>query len=114
MALGARPASGVDVVAELIGLEQRLARTDLVVTGEGCLDATSLEGKVVAWLCDRTPSSARLAVIAGSVEPGIAAELSRRRGQTVDVLSLTALVGPKRSRHDARSAITEAMSTLLS
>ena len=113
MALGARSASGVDVIATLIKLEQRLAQADLVLTGEGSLDATTLEGKVVTWLVDRTPPSARLAVIAGSVEPGIAAALTRRRGHTVDVLSLTKLVGADRAHHDTRTAIIEAVTTLL-
>ena len=38
---------GFDLVADLVGLPERLARADLVVTGEGRLDPTSFEGKVV-------------------------------------------------------------------
>jgi glycerate kinase len=37
--------AGFDLVAELTGLEARIAAADLVVTGEGSLDAQSLAGK---------------------------------------------------------------------
>jgi glycerate kinase len=37
--------SGFDLLAETIGLEEKIAASDLVVTGEGRLDAQTLEGK---------------------------------------------------------------------
>ena len=37
--------SGFDVVAERVGLEQAVERADVVITGEGRLDAQTLEGK---------------------------------------------------------------------
>lgn len=37
--------SGFDVVAETIKLEEKIARSDLVITGEGRLDAQTLHGK---------------------------------------------------------------------
>lgn len=43
--LGATLRSGFDLVADVVRLEPRLARADLVVTGEGCLDGQSLFGK---------------------------------------------------------------------
>ena len=45
-ALGARIEPGFDVVAGFVGLVGRLARADLVVTGEGHLDPPSFSGKV--------------------------------------------------------------------
>ncbi len=45
---------GFDIVADAVNLPTRLARADLVITGEGRLDASSLHGKVpvaVARLC---------------------------------------------------------------
>jgi glycerate 2-kinase len=47
-AIGARFAPGVQAVAELVGLPAAVAAADLVVTGEGRLDATTRSGKVVA------------------------------------------------------------------
>jgi glycerate kinase len=44
-ALGARRRRGVEVVLELTGLVDRLAGADLVITGEGSLDAQTLHGK---------------------------------------------------------------------
>jgi glycerate kinase len=46
--LGAELRPGVDVVMEAVGFAGRLARADLVITGEGRLDAQSLHGKVPA------------------------------------------------------------------
>jgi glycerate kinase len=42
---GAKMRSGFDVVAEALRLEERVAACDLVITGEGRLDAQTLEGK---------------------------------------------------------------------
>ncbi len=45
--LDARLVAGAPAVAELVGLQEGLQGADLLVTGEGLLDATSMEGKVV-------------------------------------------------------------------
>ena len=41
----ARLRLGFDIVADAIQLNDRIAKADLVITGEGSLDAQSLEGK---------------------------------------------------------------------
>lgn len=68
-AIGARLAPGFDVVAEAAGLEAALEGAALAVTGEGRLDVSSLEGKVVGgvleWCADL--GVPRAAVIAGQV-----------------------------------------------
>ncbi len=46
--LGARLRPGVEVVMDAAGVRERIEQADLVVTGEGALDAQSLSGKVVA------------------------------------------------------------------
>ncbi len=46
-ALGAELVAGFDLVSRLVGLRDRLAVADVVITGEGRLDATSWTGKVV-------------------------------------------------------------------
>jgi glycerate kinase len=48
LALGAERVSGIDLVLDAVGLAGRVADADLVVTGEGRYDATSLRGKVVS------------------------------------------------------------------
>ena len=46
--LGARPRPGIQLVFDLTGFAGRLARADLVVTGEGSLDEQTLRGKAPA------------------------------------------------------------------
>jgi glycerate 2-kinase len=50
--LGARLRPGTDVVQELTGLAEAVAGSDLVVTGEGSLDAQTLHGKAPAGVAD--------------------------------------------------------------
>jgi glycerate kinase len=45
---GAKIQSGFEVVAEAVGLESKMNRADLVITGEGSLDRQTLEGKTPA------------------------------------------------------------------
>lgn len=51
--LGARLVDGARRVAAQVGLDDALEAADLVVTGEGRLDRTSLEGKVVGYVAGR-------------------------------------------------------------
>ncbi len=46
-ALGGVLTPGAEAIAQLVRLDARLARADVVITGEGRLDASSLDGKVV-------------------------------------------------------------------
>lgn len=67
--LDARLVSGVEVVAREAGLEEALRGADLVITGEGRLDAQSLWGKVPVGV-------ARLARVAGVPVIAFAGSLS--------------------------------------
>jgi len=51
-AIGARLEPGFDVVAAAAGLEEAMGDADFVVTGEGKLDATSFDGKVVGGVLE--------------------------------------------------------------
>ena len=63
--------SGVDVVMELTGFGERLAGSDLVVTGEGRLDAQTALGKTVWGVAQRARTAGvRCAAVVGSVGPG--------------------------------------------
>jgi glycerate 2-kinase len=63
-----RPAVGVDVVADLVGLEEALVDADLVITGEGRLDATSTGTKVVPAVVGRAAAAgAEVAAVVGSL-----------------------------------------------
>ncbi|KAB7768758.1 glycerate kinase [Xanthomonas maliensis] len=69
--LGAQLRPGVELVAQAVGLEARVACADLVITGEGCLDAQSLHGKApvgVARIAQRLGKP--VIAIAGSLGAG--------------------------------------------
>jgi glycerate kinase len=68
-AIGAVLRPGFDVVAEAVGFEPALAWAELVVTGEGRLDATSLAGKVVGRVLEA--ASVPCGVVAGQVAPDL-------------------------------------------
>ena len=70
--LGARLESGVDLVAEHVGLDAAIARADLVVTGEGRLDRTSLQGKVVGAVAERARrAGVPVLVVCGVRDPDV-------------------------------------------
>jgi glycerate kinase len=68
-ALGARLEPGFDVVARAAGFEAALDGADLVVTGEGRFDRTSLDGKVTGSVLEWAASEGvgLRAVVAGRV-----------------------------------------------
>lgn len=68
-ALGARLEPGFEVIARVTGLDHALEEADLVVTGEGRLDATSFLGKVAGGVLEWSVEEGvpHRAVIAGQV-----------------------------------------------
>ncbi|HZI39869.1 MAG TPA: glycerate kinase, partial [Acidimicrobiia bacterium] len=68
-ALGARLEPGFEVVARAAGFENALEGADLVVTGEGRFDRTSLDGKVTGSVLEWAESEGvgHRAVVAGQV-----------------------------------------------
>ncbi len=63
--LGAERQLGFDVFAGLSRLEERLARADLVITGEGSVDRSSLMGKGVGQLIDLCRRHGRPVIVLG-------------------------------------------------
>jgi len=71
MVLGGTRASGVQTVLDAVRLPERAAAADLLLTGEGTFDGTSLQGKVpkgVAWVAQR--AGRPCVVLAGRVMVG--------------------------------------------
>ena len=67
-AFGAELQGGAAAVLDAVGFERRLSAASAVVSGEGRLDATSLEGKVVGEVASRCGAAdRRLHLIAGEV-----------------------------------------------
>lgn len=65
--LGATLEPGWKVVADAVGAARILADADLVITGEGRLDASSLGGKVVSGIRTMTPDDIPIVVVAGAI-----------------------------------------------
>ncbi len=85
--LGAEVGPGVDLIAEAAGLADRLAGADLVLTGEGRLDAQTGYGKTVAGVA-RMAKERGLPVIALAGE--VTADATSLREQGIDAaLSIT-------------------------
>lgn len=74
---GARLAAGADFVLDAVELERRVGDAELVLTAEGCLDAQTLQGKLVCRLGERCQrAGAPVLAFAGrvAVEPALLAE----------------------------------------
>ena len=93
LAIGATLFSGFDLVADELKLDDLIRTSALVITGEGRFDATSLSGKAVGALVDRTRNITRLLIIAG--EATIA--LDQRRDPHATLVNLARRFGSERS-----------------
>jgi glycerate kinase len=91
VAIGATFVPGAARVADLVGLEDALRTSDLVLTGEGRLDATSSSGKVVGHVRERAAAlGVPVAVVAGQV----ADEISDLAGSGLVDVEAAAPSGP--------------------
>jgi len=97
-AMGAELVDGIDLVAEELRLDEHVADADLVVTGEGWLDPTSYDGKVVGGVgIYAAAAGVPLLVVVGGAEPEVAGRagvvsLSDRFGMDRALSEPTALV----------------------
>ncbi len=105
LAVGARRESGIALVQSAVGLDGRTALADLVVTGEGSFDVTSLAGKVVSGVAATAGQHAvPCVVLAGDVQVG------RREAAAAGVeqaWSLVEAVGRGRALGDAAAALAD-------
>src|SRR5438034_553712 len=89
---GATLRPGVEVVMDTVGFAERIARADVVVTGEGSFDEQSLHGKVADGVL-------RAAALAG-VPVAVACGRAMVHPAGVTVRSLVERVGPDRAFDD--------------
>ena len=105
-AIGATLVDGVDLVADELVLDELVDGVDLVVSGEGHLDASSFDGKVVGGVAAHaTALSVPLFVVAGRVDPEVAGR--------VDAVSLVESFGEGRAMYDTLACVAEAVSARL-
>lgn len=108
-AWGAEIVPGAPEIARVAGLPQALANADLVITGEGQYDATSLAGKVVGTVCE----SARAASVRVAVVAGTAIAAAPRGARLVELAQLAggkaaAIADAPRWLHEAGRILAEA------
>jgi glycerate kinase len=110
-AAGATLVNGFDLVAGAIGLAERIAGADLVVTGEGLLDAESFDGKAVGGVVALAAAAGvPVLIVAGDV---VAGELPDDLGPTVEVVSLVARFGYDRAMADVAGCVEDVVGTRL-
>jgi glycerate kinase len=107
--LGAELERGIDVVLDAVNFTARCAAADLVLTGEGRLDAQSRHGKACQGVAEVAATlGVPVVAIVGSVVPGAAfGDLFKQ------VVSLSDRYGGDRPRRRPEQVITEAVRELL-
>ena len=105
-AIGAELVEGFEVVADEVDLFGRIEGADLVITGEGFLDAQSFEGKVVGGVAGLAQEAGvRVVAIVGEVDDGDADRL--------EVVSLVERFGQERAMADTVRCVEEVAAGLL-
>ncbi|MGH7691860.1 MAG: glycerate kinase [Candidatus Dormibacteria bacterium] len=97
---GARLESGVSLVADLVGLDGALDRSQLVITGEGRFDRTSLSGKVTGEVLRRAAARGLPCIVLSAGWEEAAARRARELGGVL-VLTTSAPGRLPRSRAEA-------------
>ncbi|MFN3216952.1 MAG: glycerate kinase [Acidimicrobiales bacterium] len=105
-AIGAELVDGFSVVADACDLDGQIESADLVITGEGRLDPTSFDGKVVGGVAEIAADFATpVAAVVGSVDPLVEDQLP--------VVSLADTVGDAAAFTDPSAGVVAATEALL-
>lgn len=83
---------GADWVLERVGFDAALATADLVITGEGAFDRTSLAGKASGEVVRRAQAAQkRVAIVAGKIEGLVGLHTLDGEGRVLDAAGLATL-----------------------
>lgn len=83
---------GADWVLERVGFDAALATADLVITGEGSFDQTSLVGKAAGEVLRRAQATKKkVAVVAGSAGHLVGVHVASGEGHILDAAGIAAL-----------------------
>jgi glycerate kinase len=109
-AIGATLVDGFDLVAEELDLAGAMEGVDLVVTGEGYLDAESFDGKVVGGVVEQAAElGVPVLAVVGAVDPELDPDLLGG----MEVVSLTDRCGDERARRETVALVEEAVAERL-
>ena len=106
VAVGGELVPGFDLLADELRLAERVTTADLVVTGEGHLDAQSFEGKVVGGMEDLAAAAGvRVVAIVGDADADVVGRL--------ETISLVERYGEDRAMTATLGCVDEAVSAIL-
>lgn len=112
VAVGGRIASGAALIADAVSLYDKVEASELVVTGEGQVDATSFEGKVVGSVVDLAAAAdRRVLVIGGRVAHDARSTLDEHQVEWVDLVEV---FGDVAARSETSRCVTQVISDRLS
>jgi glycerate kinase len=107
-ALGGRLIPGFELVADELDLYDHVEGADLVITGEGCLDATSFAGKVVGGVASiAADAGVDCLAVVGSTDG------SSRAPAGLDVVSVSDVVGADLALTEPKAALEAATAAWL-
>ena len=105
-AIGAELVAGFDLVADAIGLADRMEKADAVITGEGFLDEQSFHGKAVGGVVALAAEAGLpVLVVAGDVLDGVDVPPDVKRDVDVEVVSLVESFGEDRAMGDTAACV---------
>jgi len=105
-ALGGRLVDGFDLVADELKLDEFIEKTDLVITGEGRIDQTSFEGKVVGGV-------SAYASAMGKPILAIAGQIEIKAKDRIQSISLTEEFGEHLSKTETTKCVQQAVTKFL-
>lgn len=110
VALGARLIPGFDLVADETGFYDAVREHDIIVTGEGLLDDTSYEGKVVGNVQQLAQDAGKKVVaVVGDVDE----HMESANARLLTTLNLTAIYGTDEAHRNVLRRIEDAMASYL-
>jgi glycerate 2-kinase len=114
-ALGAKLIPGFDIVAEENGFDEAVKEHDIVITGEGLLDDTSFDGKVVGSVFDYAQDAKKRTIaIVGDIDEAMDSSLRAE----IEAINITEMFGADTAHQQVlrcvEDATTEVLKKLLS
>jgi glycerate kinase len=109
-ALGAKLIPGFDIVAEENGFDEAVKEHDIVITGEGLLDDTSFDGKVVGSVLDYAQDAKkRTLAIVGDIDEAMDASLRAE----IETISITEMFGADMALQQVLRCVEDATTDVL-
>jgi glycerate 2-kinase len=109
-ALGAKLIPGFDIVAEENGFDEAVKEHDLVITGEGLLDDTSFDGKVVGSVFDYAQDAKkRTLAIVGDIDEAMDSSLRAE----IETISITEMFGADMALQQVLRCVEDATTDVL-